>query len=51
MRGPATNPNEFLEKFQTTFDPPPPHFLENYIKNFFIMDMVSIMQGDKEKDR
>ena len=32
-KGPATESNEFLEKFQTAFDPPP-SFLENYIANF-----------------
>ena len=26
--------DEFLEKFQTAFDPPPPSFMENYIAIF-----------------
>ena len=29
--GPATKLDDFLEKFQTAFDPPPPQFLENYV--------------------
>ena len=40
---PATKSNEFLEKFQTAFDPPP-HFLK-IILQFFIMDMVAFIQG------
>ena len=35
-KGPATKSDEFLEKFQTAFDPPPPacSFLENHIAIF-----------------
>ena len=33
-KGPATKSDEFLEKFQTAFDPPG-SFLENYIANFY----------------
>ena len=44
-KDPATKSDEFLEKFQTAFDPSPPSFLENYIAIFFIMDMVAFMQG------
>ena len=43
-KDPATKSDEFLEKFQTAFDPPP-SFLENYVANFLIMDMVAFMQG------
>ena len=43
-KGGATNSDEFLEKFQTAFDPPPPHFWK-IILQFFIMDMVAFMQG------
>ena len=43
-KGPTTKLDEFLEKFQTAFDPPP-WFLENDVANFFIMDMVAFMQG------
>ena len=43
-KDPATKADEFLEKFQMAFDPPP-SFLENYIANLFIMDMVAFMQG------
>ena len=32
--GGATKTDEFLEKFQTAFDPPP-SLLENYIANFY----------------
>ena len=42
-KGPATKSDEFLDKFQTAFDPL--SYLENYIANFFIMDMVAFMQG------
>ena len=31
-KDPATKSDEFLEKFQTAFDPPP-SFLENYVAN------------------
>ena len=44
-KDPGTKSDDFLEKFQTAFDPPPsPSFLENYVANFFIMDMVAYMQ-------
>ena len=43
-KDPAIKSDDFLEKFQTAFDPPP-SFLENYIAIFFIMDMVAFMQG------
>ena len=33
-KGPATKSDEFLEKFQTAFAPPPPHFWKLYC-NFF----------------
>ena len=33
-KDPATKSDEFLEKFQTAFDPPPPRFLENYVAKF-----------------
>ena len=42
-KGPATKSDEFLEKFQTAFDPPS-SFLEIYVANFFIMDIVAFMQ-------
>ena len=42
--GHATKSDEFSEKFQTAFDPPP-SFLENYIAIFFIMDMVAMQVG------
>ena len=46
-KGQATKLDEFLEKFQTAFDPPPrpPSFLGNYIAICFIMDMVAFLQG------
>ena len=44
-KDPATKSDEFLEKFQTAFGPPP-SFLENHIAIFFITDMVAFMQGD-----
>ena len=40
-----TKADDFSEKFQTAFDLPPPSFLENYVANFYIMDMVAFMQG------
>ena len=43
-KDPATKLDEFLEKFQTAFDPHP-SFLENYVAIFFRMDMVAFMQG------
>ena len=42
--GPATKSDDFLEKFQTAFDPPPLIFGKLCCK-FFIMDMVAYMQG------
>ena len=36
--------DEFSEKFQTAFDPPP-SCSENYVANLFMMDMVEYMQG------
>ena len=39
-KDPATKSDDFLEKFQTAFDPPPPSFLENYVI------MGTFMQGD-----
>ena len=41
----ATKSDDFLEKFQTALDPPPLIF-GLYCK-FFIMDMVTFMQGGK----
>ena len=43
-KDPATKSDEFLEKFQTAFDPPPLIFGKLCCK-FFIMDMVAFMQG------
>ena len=37
--------DEFLEKFQTTFDRPTPSFCENYISILFMMNMVAYIQG------
>ena len=42
--GHATKSDEFSEKFQTAFDPHP-SFLETYVANFFMIDMVAFMQG------
>ena len=42
-KDPATKSDEFLEKFQTHFDPPL-IFGKSYRK-FFVMDMVAFMQG------
>ena len=42
-KDPTTKSDEFLEKFQTAYDPP--SFLENYVADFFIMDMLAFMQG------
>ena len=42
--GGATKLDEFSEKFQTAFDPPPLIFGKLYCK-FFIMDMVAYLQG------
>ena len=36
--------DEFSEKFQTVFDPPPPHFRKIMLQIFY-MDMVEYMQG------
>ena len=36
--------DEFLEKFQTAFDPP--SFLEKFIAIVFMIDMVAYMRGD-----
>ena len=44
-KDPATNSNECLEKFQTAFDRPPPLIFGQLFCNFFIMDMVTFMQG------
>ena len=33
-KGQATKSDDFLEKFQMAYDPPPPSFLENYVANF-----------------
>ena len=49
-KGPATKLDDFLEKFQTAFDPPlPPRPLifGKSCWNLFIMDMVAYMQGGK----
>ena len=43
-KGGATKLDEFAEKFQTAFNPPPLIFGKLYC-NFFIMDMVAFMQG------
>ena len=43
LPGDAAETDEFLEKFQTAFDPPP-HFWK-IIMQFFIMDMVAYTQG------
>ena len=33
--GPATKSDDFLEKFQTAFDPHPPHFWEIMFQIFY----------------
>ena len=43
-KSPATKSDDFLEKFQTAFDPPL-IFGELYCK-FFMTDMVPYMRGD-----
>ena len=43
-KGPATKSDEFLEQFQTAFEPPP-HFWKIYCR-FFMTDMVAYMRGD-----
>ena len=40
----ATKADEFSETIQTAFDPPP-SFSENFVANFFIMDIVEYIQG------
>ena len=42
-KGPATKSDEFLEKFQTAFDPPA-HFRKNLFQSF-MADMVAYMRG------
>ena len=42
-KDPATKSDDFLEKFQTAFDPPL-IFGKLYCK-FFVMDMIAYMQG------
>ena len=42
-KDPATKSDEFLEKVQKAFDPPP-SLLGNYIATFFTMDTVAFMQ-------
>ena len=44
-RDPATKLDDFLEKFQTAFDPPPPLIFGKLYCKLFIMDMVAFMQG------
>ena len=44
-KGPATKLDEFLEKFQMGFDPPPPSCLENHIAILFMTDMVAYLRG------
>ena len=34
-KDPATKSDEFLEKFQTAFDPPPPHFWKIMLQIFY----------------
>ena len=34
-KDPATKSDEFLEKVQTAFDPPPPYFWKNYVVIFY----------------
>ena len=47
-KSPATKSDEFLEEFQTAFDPPP-HFwkiiLQFFIMDIWIMDIYAFMQG------
>ena len=43
-KGPATKSDEFSKKFQTAFDPPPPHF-RKLCRKFFMIDMVAYMRG------
>ena len=45
-KDPANKSDEFLEKFQTAFEPPPLIFGKLYCLycKFFIMDMVAYMQ-------
>ena len=44
-KDPATKSDDFLEKFQKGFAPPPPYFWKIIVQFFFIMDMVAFMQG------
>ena len=44
-KGPATKSDEFLEKFQTAFDPTPLIFGKLYCK-FFMTNTVAYMRGD-----
>ena len=37
--------DDFLEKFQTVFDTPPPSFLENHIADFATKVRMFIMAG------
>ena len=41
-KDPATKSDEFLEKFQTAFDPPPPHFWKIMLQNFHNGQIVSV---------
>ena len=43
-KDPVAKSDDFLEKIQTAFDPPPLIFGKLYC-NLFIMDMVAFMQG------
>ena len=42
-KDPATKSDEFLEKFQTTFDPP--LIFEKLCCKFFLMDIFAYVQG------
>ena len=43
--GQATKSDDFSEKFQTAFDPPPPHFRKIILQNFY--DRYGCIQGCK----
>ena len=43
-KDPATKLDEFFEKFQTAFDPPPPHFWKITLQ-FFYNEYGCIYQG------
>ena len=43
-KDPPTKSDEFLEKFQMAFDPPP-HIVGKLYDTFHLMDMVAYMQG------